>query len=613
MSKSKIQISKQKFLVLSFALCALSFTLDCFARDVNFEITVGRHKVSLGEPLELNLTFSDTQNMPALQLPPLEGFQLRYLGPSTRMSIVNGKVSSSITHVYTLLPTKEGIFKIGPFKLEYNNDNYSSNSIDIEVVKGPVQGAPSESQQGSEAQDLSDRIFLRVQAQKNKIYLNENVPVTAKLYVNRLGVRDIEYPQLIHEGMSLAGFDQPKQYRDVINGVGYDVIEFNTNMFGVRPGEFRLGPATLKCNLIVRKEPQGGTSSSFDDFFGSDFFNNFFGRYETYPLNLKSPDIPITVLALPEENRPQDFSGAIGDFDMEVSLAPEEVKVADPVTLKVIIKGEGNFNTVNPPEIKSDRNFKVYEPQAKQEKGRKIFEQILLPMNAAVKELPALYFSFFDPKTAQYRTLTKGPFALKVLKPEKEEELKIIESTRPGMPAFEEKLGRDIVYIKDSLGGLRKKGEFVYKNKMFLWLQMFPLLVFLLLFGFHARSEKLRTDIRYARQLKAPGKAKQGLNKAKGYLGAGKTREFYDTVFQTLQEYLGDKFHFASQSITISIVDDNLKGKSYPPQVLDQLRSVFSDCDMARFAASEFSRADREKTLKNLQEVIDYFQRNKVL
>jgi hypothetical protein len=601
-------------LCLSFALCTLSFTLDCFARDVSFELTVDRNRISVGEPLELNLTFSGTQNMPALQLPPIEGFQSRYLGPSTRMSIVNGKASTSITHVYSLLAVKEGIFKIGPFKLGYNNDHYSSSSVEIEVTKGPVRQAPLEPQQESGAQDLSDRIFLVVQAEKNKIYLNEIVGVTVKLYVSRLGVRDIQYPQITHEGVSLGGFQQPKQYQEDINGVGFEVIDFHTDMFAVRPGEFRLGPATLKCNLIARKDRRRRAPSSFDDFLGSDFFDDFFGRYETYPLQLKSPDIPITVLPLPVENRPREYNGAIGNFDMEATCSPKEVKVGDPVTLKVTVKGEGNFNTVDLPEINSDNNFKVYEPQVKQERSEKVFEQIIMPMNLAAKEIPEVIFSFFDPKTEEYRTKKLGPFSLKVLKPEKEEELRIIEATsRPGVSAFEERLGRDIVYIKDSLDRLRKKGEFLYKNKIFLLLQIIPLLGFLLLFGLHAHSQKLKTDIRYARQLKAPGKARQGLNKAKGYLSAGKTKEFYDTVFQTLQEYLGDKFHLASQSITISIVDDNLKNKSLPPEVLDKLKSVFSECDMARFAARQLSRTDMEETFKKLQEVLDYFQRNRVL
>ena len=177
---------------------------------------------------------------------------------------------------------------------------------------------------------------------------------------------------------------------------------------------------------------------------------------------------------------------------------------------------------------------------------------------------------------------------------------------------MEEKLGRDIVYIKPLIGELNRRGTFLYKSKGFLAFQIFPLMAFLLFLGFHARYEKLKTDTRYARMLKAPVKAKEGIRKARGYLAQGEAKEFYDAVFQTLQEYLGDKFHLASRSITVSVIDETLKNKPIPEGILASLKDIFSACDMVRFAASEFKRDDMEDTLKKLEETIDYFQRNKL-
>ena len=58
--------------------------------------------VSLGQGLELSLNL-EVQNIPAMELSNLEGFQARYFrGPSTRMSIVNGQVSSPLHHIYSL-------------------------------------------------------------------------------------------------------------------------------------------------------------------------------------------------------------------------------------------------------------------------------------------------------------------------------------------------------------------------------------------------------------------------------------------------------------------------------------------------------------------------------
>jgi hypothetical protein len=602
--------------VISVVIIGLIFLLPApiLAKDINFEASVDRNKVSLGQSLQLSLTFNGSQNISALDLPDIEGFQSRYLGPSTRMSIINGQASSSITHVYTLLPTKLGIFKIGPFKFEHNGDNYISNVINVEVVKDASQTGNQSRQGGQiEPKDLNERIFLTLNAQKNSSYLNEVIPLTAKLYINRLGVRDIQFPQFSHDGLSVGGFEQPKQYREVLNGINYDVIEFDTTIFGLRPGEFRLGPANLACNLIIKKQVKQKGDQHFNDFFNADALDDLFSRYETYPLSLKSEDIPITVLPLPEEGKPEGFSGALGAFDLEASVTPLEVKVGDPVTLKITVSGQGNFSTVNLPKINFANYFKTYEPQIKQEKETKIFEQVLIPLNADIKEIPVINFNFFNAQTGRYETITKGPFPLKIVKLEKEEEPKVIENKQPAVKLLgEEKLGRDIIYLKDNPGGLIKKGEYLYKNKTFLGLQIIPLLFYLLTAIVYAKNKRLKTDLKYARQLFAPRKAKAGIRQARNYLDKGSAVEFYDSLFETLQGYLGDKFHLPSKSITVSIIDDHLKDLSVSEEVLVKLRDIFRECDMVRYAASQLTKDSMQDSLRKLEEVIDYFQRKKL-
>jgi hypothetical protein len=605
-----------KTLVLSFGLvfCVLNSTHTCLAKNINFEATVDRNKIGLGQSLQLDLTFDGSQNMPIPELPAIEGFQARYLGPSTRMSIINGQASSSITYVYTLLPTKVGAFKIGPFRLEYNGNTYNSNSIEIEVLAEATQAQNQSSQETlPQAKDLNDRIYLTLQLKKNKVYLNEVVPITIKLYVNKLGVRDIQLPQFNHDGFSIGEFGMPRQYQEVIGGINYEVIEFENMIFGLRPGEFFLGPATIQCNLMVRRQANRQSASSFDDLFNSDVFDNFFGGYQAYPMNLKSANIPVTVLPLPVQDKPESFSGALGVFDFQASVNPQEVKVGDPLTLKAVISGQGNFNTVNLPNLSLGSDFKIYAPQVKQDKDAKTFEEVLIPLNVSLKEIPVMSFSFLNTQTGLYETITRGPFPINILKPDKAEELKITEaklSTRA--LTKEEKLGRDIIYIKDSPGELSKKQEYLYKNKVFLGFQAIPLLFYLLITVVYARSRKLANDVKYARQLLAPRKAKAGILRAKGLLEKGNTGEFYDTLFEVLQEYLGNRFHLSSKGITISIIDEQLKSRNIPEEILVKLRSIFSECDMVRYAASQLTRENMQEALKNLEEAIDYLQRNRI-
>lgn len=616
MTKADIKRHSLKFFVLILILWfyILSFTVIGFAKELNFEATVNRNKVPLGSSLQLALAFNGTQDMPALDAPVIDGFTVRYLGPSTMMSIVNGKVSASITHNYMLLPAKAGVFKIGPFKFEHNQDSYVSNQISVEVLKANAQSpAEPDTQLKPEIGDLSDRVFVIIQADKSRAYVNEIIPVKLKLYVNRLDIRDIQYPEFNHEGFSVGAFAKPNQYQEARNGLNFDVLEFNISIFGLRPGEFNLSLTQLKCNLIVRKQSRNSQAFGANSALDADIFDNFFGRSEAYPLNLKSKDIAFTIVPLPEENKPADFSGSLGNFNLEVTAAPLEVKVGDPITLTMMVNGEGNFTTVIAPELKSEEGFKVYAPQVKQEAHQKRFEQIIMPMNAQVKEVPLISLSFFDQLTNQYKTISQGPFPIKIIESAKEES-KLVENKQVFITANnkEEKLGRDIIYIKDNPGRLERKEKYLYKNKIFLGFQAVLLLIYSLLAAISAKKQRLKTDLRYARGLWAPKKAQNGIRQAKKYLLKAETKKFYDTLFTTLQEYLGDKFHLSSKGITVSVIDDYLRKSGVEEGILTKLNDIFRECDMVRYASSELTPENMQEALSKLEKVIDYLQRKRI-
>ena len=581
----------------------------CFAKDIRFEASVDRNKVSLGSTLQLNLTFYGVENMSAPGLPNIDGFKWQYTGSSTSMSIVNGKVSNSITYIYLLLPVKTGTFQLGPFSLEYQGAIYTSKPITLEVVEGQVSQAPqaqSPAQSGSQQFDLKDKIFLIMQVGKNTAYLNETVPLTIKLYVNKLAVRDIQYPQFNHEGISASSLQQPRQYQEISGGLAYDVIEFDTTFFGIRPGEFKVGPAMLKCNLMARKEGQRRPSGM------DSFFDDFFGGYEAYPLDVNSSEMKITILPLPEEGKPQDFSGAMGNFTLDVTVGPHEVRAGDPVTLKMVIRGEGNFNTVNCPKIETTDGFKIYDPQTKQENGTKVFEQVIMPMDEKIQEIPRVIFSFFDISSGTYRRATAGPFPITVTKEEAQTQ-KVVEPYSKRLTVYSppETLGKDIVYIKDFIGDLKSRQKPLYKNKAFVWFQFLPLALLVVLYIALNRRNRLKQDVSYARRLNAPRRVKKSVENARDFLKQAKPEEFYNAVFKAVQEYLGDKFDLASGGITINIIDEFLKTKNIDPQILERLRNIFKDCDMARYAAGAFDKSRMETTLKDLEELIVYFQRMK--
>lgn len=598
--------------VMSAFLLSTLFILSSVvhAKEIRFEATVSRNVVPLGHSIQLNLAFEGTKDVSAPDLPDIDGFQSRYVGPSTMMSIVNGRMSSSITHVYRLIPLKTGKFAIGPISFQDNGDTYISNDLVVEVIDSASGPAAAPHRQGRQNTSLKDRVFLTMETGKDSFYINEPVPVTFKLHISGMSVRDIQYPEFSHEGFSAEQFGKPKQYQESRGGIVYDVVEFKTEIFGTEVGTFTLGPATIQANLVVKREERGH-SSPFDRFFGHDPFEDFFGGYRTEPIELKSDAIGLSVLSLPGAGRPPGFQGALGDFDFHIEVSPREVKAGDPVTLTMTVSGQGNFTTVQSPAVPLSKDFKVYEPRTTQKTDRKTFEQVVIPLSDTVREIPSVTFSFFDTGSGKYRTITRGPVPLSVAKPEKQEVATIIGPAGTAQRTItNEDLGRDIIYIKGSPGTLRKKGAFLFKNSLFLSLHSVPLLLLISAWILQKRRERLSTDIGYARRLSAPKKAGKGIREAGRLMDKGQTLEFYDSVFKTLREYIGDRFHIASGGITADIIDNALKKEGVNEGVLAQLRNIFRECDMARYASSELGAEDMKKTVNDLKEVINHLERH---
>lgn len=586
------------------------------AKEVKFEASLDRQRIALGDTAQLGLTFYGTQDIPAPNIGNIDGLEVRYLGPSTMMTVINGRVSSSITHMYSVLPLRTGKFELDPFTFDHKGDKYSSNIIFFEVVE-KSEGLREERKESiTDRVDLSDRIFLTLDIAKTSAYVNELVPITVRLYVDRrlrLNIKD--FPSFEQAGFSKVEFGDPKRYREEIAGILFEVFEFKTVIFGTRAGDYRFGPAKLRCDLLVKRESPR-FPSSMDDFFGDErfedpFFDNFFMRYERHPIELKSQDAPLIISPLPSEGRPKDFSGAVGDYQFIFSASPNKAKVGDPIMLNMSINGTGNFNTVLIPKLENIEGFKVYEPEVKTEEHTKTFKQVLIPESDQITQTPRASFSYFDTNRKAYKTIVQDPIPVQVEKGKEEAPPQVVGAPVATGPEHEEPR-RDIIYIKDSPGKMAKAGYRIYKDKFFLAALAIPLLFLIALYMVHARNERLRRDTRYARRLRAVRLAKRVGKTLKRQLDINDPKVFYEAFFKALQEYLADRLHMPRGGITADIVDRALCLEGIDPQVLRKVANLFNICDEARFARVEINEMKMADDLKELEEVIRYFERVKL-
>lgn len=425
--------------------------------------------------------------------------------------------------------------------------------------------------------NLKDKAFLVMTIEKAESYQNEKIMLDIKLFTEGLSVRDIHYPQFFHEGLSAGEFSNPVHGSETINGIPYTTVEFRTHISGSRPGRFMLGPAHLQLTILSHS---------------SDRLNAFFGGQESQTVHLKSGETALNIVPFPETGRPADFKGAVGSFDMTVEVHPRETETGNPVTVKMIIKGKGSFNTVKCPEIGAIDGFRVYKPQAVQKGGVKICEQVLLPISETVKEIPVVDFSFFDPEKKSYRTLTRGPIAIHVKKSDNKKTEDFAAATTP--------------FADRPLQKQRSRGQ-LHKNYLLL-----SLCALLLLFLLTPRKQKERignTVRAYRKRLDTAKQLRSKLKTAQQLMHTGDAPEFYTEVFRTLQWQLGDTLNIQPAGITADIVDKALMSKGVDGDTLKKIKTVFEQCDMVRYTHLQSDRQEMEATLDMLRNITDHLKK----
>jgi len=118
-----------------FQVILICFSFSVFGQNVEFTASVNKKIVGLDE--SFTLTYKLNTSGEKFKPPVLSDNFKIYSGPnqSTSMSYVNGKISSSISYQYMMVPINVGTYVIEPASIQVDGKRYSSNPIEIEVVK----------------------------------------------------------------------------------------------------------------------------------------------------------------------------------------------------------------------------------------------------------------------------------------------------------------------------------------------------------------------------------------------------------------------------------------------------------------------------------------------
>ncbi len=591
-------------------LLFLSITAVCHAEDITISADTDSQEINLDGQVTLTITVSgNISNIPQPDIPGLKGFTSYSSGRSQNLSIINGQVSSSVTFTYILVPNNTGDYTVGPFSINYKGNTYSAGAINIKVL--PRNSQPSEPMdQGSSRPQAGKELFIEAYVDKLRAYVNEQITLTFALYQ---AVSLLDNP--VYNPPATTGFwteDMPpqKKYYKVVNGTRYLVTEIKTALFAASPGEFTISPARLEAaledaNRVFPKNPF--------DMFDQDPFSMF---KRGKPVVLQTGPIELEILPLPEQNKPADFKGDVGNFDISLDVDKNTVEENQPVSLKIKIKGKGNIKTISSPGLPDIQDVKLYDSGSSENiskdnyvvQGEKVFEKMIIPKKAGSFTIGPIAYTYFDPVLKDYVDKKLDPVVINAAKSKDEPS----EKTDFAQTASKEEvrlLKSDIAYIKISPARFTPKDNFLYKNKIFLLMNLLPLLILIALYLFGLYRNRLKTDIGYARSLRARGAASKRLKAARNLADKNMVKEFYTEIYKAVIEYIADKLNIPHPSITKDSLEEKLTEIGLTCDIIGEVKILFDDCDMARFASAKFTKDDMSRTLKQAEGIITGLER----
>ena len=591
----------------------LNLVSTAYAKEIKVVISVDKTVVEAGSHFRMTIGVQGAFDTEVPQITPPENFILMY-GPSvsTQTSIVNNVVAIFRGFTYSFSPTETGIFELGPATLEYKGKVYTSNSVKIEVVKRtPFEGDVDPDKERSKRIDINKRIFVELETDKKEAYIYEQIVESFKLFFQKgLPIDDLDYVAASTKSFLAEKLGEERRYEEVRDGILYNVIELRTALFPLVSGNIEIPPAKFNCNIIIRQ--QGYRNSIFDEFSGR--------GGQKYPVERSTDSVKLKIKPLPESDKPDNFAGTVGRFTMDVLAKPTEVKVGDPITLSINIRGKGNIQTIGEPVLApgDEKDFKIYPAETDTTitdrgdgiKGEKLFSKVVEPQHEDIDMIPAISFSYFDPELEKYMTITHNPIPIVVEHSEVEIPIRFSLEDAEKVKGQVKILTKDILPIMSDLYSFKNQGFAIYNRPLFLaFIFLTPILVVIACVYVQRHRELLQTDVGYARKRRALSRAKKQLSNARRLVQLDNPSEFYSTLAKTVMEHIADKLNLAPASITSDNISGILENRGVSHDVIKELRECLESCDYGRFSASQHSKDQMVRTLDTAEEFIMHLEK----
>ena len=551
--------------------------------------------VSAGENFRVSYTIN-TRDVEEFRLGGVpEGLEViagPYTSSQSSYQMINGHTSSSssVTITYTLYASKNGSFTIGSSHALVNGKKLTSKGVKISVsghAARNANGAPNmhngnngydEPQMRSAGSRISGSdLFIKVSANKRTVHEQEPVLLTYKVYTQ------VDLTQLEGKMPDLKGFHTqevplPQQktfHNEEVNGKPYKCVTWSQYvMYPQMTGKLEIPSITFK-GIVVQQNRNVDPMEAF--------FNGGSGYVEVNK-DIKAPGITIQVNPLP--NRPTNFSGGVGKFNISASIDKQEVKAGDPINIRVVVGGIGNLKLLKQPVINFPSDFDKYDAKVTDKtrltangvEGNMIYDFLAVPRNQGTYTIPAIEFIYYDTSLNAYKNIKTKSFTLTVGKGDGSSKNSSSDFSDQDKDIHALKLGKTKLHDIDDMF----YGSFGYWTSL-----LVPLLAFIaLLIIFHRRALE-NADVVKMRSNKANKIATKRLRKANKLMLQGKQGEFYDEVLRALWGYVSYKLNLPVEQLSRENIQEKLEEHTVDDATIAKFTTALDECEFERYAPGD--------------------------
>jgi hypothetical protein len=555
---------------LAYIFILLSFVTQTIIAQTAFKTTVSKSKLGVNQ--RFRIVFSiNKQGADNFTPPSFKNFSV-VGGPSqsVNQSWINGKVSFSQSYTYIIQPKSIGTHTIPSASIQLNSKTLKSNAVKITVLKAvDIPKDPNDPEYIA-----NQNVHLVAEISKSKPFVGEGIYVEYKLYVSEnIAVRDFsvtESPQYIGFWNQDIKINNLQIKNGVYNGENYRYIVLKKALLiPTKSGKLVIEP--MKMNILI------GVPTGRGDFFGNPITKNITKAFS-------SPKRNISVKELPLKDKPEGFTGAVGDYEFEITSSRNDLKANESSQIKVAVTGKGNLKLFEIPKIETPKELEIFTPEHKEKirttltglRGSVYDLYTIVPQFKGKYKIPKAAFSFFSLSEKKYKTITTEDLFVTVLE------------GKEIAPTVHNSVKKEVTITGSNFRYIQTKSTFnpiieedFFKSNLFYLLLLLPLVAIPIGIIIYNKTAERNSDLVGVKQRKADRLAKKYLSEAKKQLGHKEA--FYIALEKALHNYLKAKLQIETSDISKDKITKILRSKNVAISDIKDFMSVLDDCDFARY------------------------------